>query len=76
MCVRPDGQETDAHVLSVLLEHLSQVHGQGFEDETEMLLVEEVAVQPQAVVLVVRISLVQPAKQFKLLQAFSTNTDD
>ena len=65
MCVRPDGPETDSDVLAVFLEDFSQVHGQRFEDETEMLFVEEISVQPQTVVLVVRIGLVQTSQQFE-----------
>ena len=65
MCVRPDGPETDSDVFPVFLKDFSQVHGQRFKDETEMLLVKEVSVKPQTVVLVVRIGLVQSSQQFE-----------
>jgi hypothetical protein len=62
MRIRSDSTQADSDMLSVLLENLSQVHGQRLEDETEMLLVEEVPVKSQAVILVVRVSLVQPSQ--------------
>ncbi len=68
MRIRSDSTQADSNMLSVLLENLSQVHGQRLEDETEMLLVEEVPVKSQAVVLVVRVCLVQSSQQFKLFQ--------
>jgi hypothetical protein len=62
MRIRSDSTQADSDMLSVLLENLSQVHGQWLENETKMLLVEEVPVKSQAVVLVVRVSLVQSSQ--------------
>jgi hypothetical protein len=62
MRIRSDSTQADSNMLSVLLENLPQIHGQRLEDETKMLLVEEVPVKSQAVVLVVRVSLVQSSQ--------------
>lgn len=58
--VGPDRVDVDANVLAVLLEHLPQVHGEGFEGQAQVLLVEKVPVQTEAVELVVGVSLVDP----------------
>jgi hypothetical protein len=68
MRIRSDSTQADSDMLSVLLENLPQVHGQRFEDEAKMLLVEKVPVKSQAVVLVVSVRLVQSSQQFKLFQ--------
>jgi len=58
MSIWPDCPETDTDVFAVFLEDFSQVHGKRFEDKTEMLFVEEISVQPQTVILVIRVGLV------------------
>ena len=57
----------------VFPENFAEIHRQRLEDETEVLLVEEVAIQPQAVVLVVSVGLVQTPQQVELFQTYNEN---
>lgn len=66
--VAPDGGHIDAHLLAILFQDFSQVHGQGLEGQTQMLLVKEASVQPETVKLVIRIRLVQPSKDLQFFQ--------
>ena len=56
-------------MLSVLFEDLPEVHGEGLEGHAQVLLVEEGAVEPEAVELVLNISLVQPPESLQLFQS-------
>ncbi len=69
VAVGAHGLDVEADVLAVLFQDFTQVHRQRLENEAEVVLVEEVPVETQAVVLVFGVGTVQLFQDLQFFKA-------